>query len=115
MARPRRPEGARRQRALPWQRVESPGRSLMAEAWVAAVIARQGGRCPICEEPLSASRVIDHDHARARLHGHADDRACPRCVRAVLCRRCNALLGFAKDSVELLARAAAYLVAARGS
>lgn len=58
----------------------------------------QGRRCAICHfEPADRfDLAIDHDHAT----GH---------VRGLLCTPCNQGLGFFKDNVEALGRAAEYL------
>lgn len=59
------------------------------------MIREQNGRCAICSEPL-LDPVIDHDHKTETL-------------RSVLCRKCNGLLGMARDKIKLLQRAIAYL------
>lgn len=50
--------------------------------------------CPICgsEEPL----VVDHDHSTQE-------------VRGLICNHCNLVLGHAKDNIETLKNAIAYL------
>ena len=50
--------------------------------------------CPICgsEEPL----VVDHDHSTQE-------------VRGLICNNCNLVLGHAKDNIETLQNAIAYL------
>lgn len=62
--------------------------------------AAQGGVCWICredgEEWALRNLHVDHDHATNK-------------VRGLLCGRCNMLLGYAKDSRELLARSITYL------
>lgn len=60
----------------------------------------QGRRCAICRNrPASIRFAVDHDH-------QTDD------VRGILCKRCNHdLLGGAHDSIDMLWRAIAYLLA----
>jgi hypothetical protein len=65
-----------------------------------ARIAHAGGNCEICRQPFSGSPFIDHDHETGR-------------VRGLLCPHCNSVLGFAKDSVAVLAAAIQYLEARR--
>lgn len=74
---------------------------------------KQGNTCAICQDPLGKNQVIDHDHELARLHGHPEVHGCRFCVRAILCVRCNNLLGLAKDSPAILLRAMAYVKLAR--
>lgn len=69
----------------------------------AAMLAAQGGRCPVCgdTEPGSGGWNLDHDHARG-----AKDRAGHR---GVLCRACNLMLGNARDREDVLAAGIKYL------
>lgn len=61
---------------------------LMAEA--------QEFKCAICFGPPETMLYVDHNHVTNR-------------VRGLLCRECNAGLGFFKDNVENLRRAARYI------
>jgi hypothetical protein len=47
---------------------------------------------------------IDHDHAccPGRI-------SCGKCIRGLLCNRCNRALGLLGDSIELLKKMIAYL------
>lgn len=68
-----------------------------------AMVEAQGGVCAICSNapngdgPANSKLHIDHDHVTGQ-------------VRALLCRRCNSLLGLAEDSAERLAIARQYLL-----
>jgi hypothetical protein len=65
---------------------------------------QQGGLCAICGKPETAKHqsgcvahlAVDHDHKTGN-------------VRGLLCRRCNFIVGYAKDSKEVLLRAALYM------
>ena len=93
-----------RGRRLPRPRRRS-GRAIRVErAWAvygisdaerAVRLAAQDGRCLICQE-VTDRLVIDHSHE----WGH---------VRGLLCRHCNAGLGFFRDNPDALARAAKYV------
>lgn len=63
-----------------------------------AMLLEQASRCKICASEADEDKplVMDHCHATGRIRG-------------LLCRRCNGLLGSAKDSPDLLAAAIAYL------
>ncbi len=74
---------------------------------------RQNGVCAICKEQESAisewdgepKRLsVDHDHRCCPGH-----RSCGKCVRGLICRRCNSMLGNSSDSPEILELAAMYL------
>jgi hypothetical protein len=71
--------------------------------------AAQGGRCPIGLEPLGAAFAVDHDHVLAVRHGHAAQRGCRSCVRALVCNKENAALGAFGDDPVRLRRAADYI------
>lgn len=68
--------------------------------------AKQGHVCALCGEPETEKHnsgkllrlSVDHDHETNQ-------------VRALLCKRCNRLLGIMKDSVLLLEKAINYLKA----
>lgn len=63
------------------------------------ILASQGGGCAICGTSVCDkwSRLsVDHHHAS-------------KTIRGLLCDSCNLLLGKAKDSPDLLRKAAAYL------
>lgn|SRR5260221_3465328 len=60
----------------------------------------QNNVCALCMDPPPNTHpfrlVVDHNHETGR-------------VRALLCSPCNKMLGFARDSLEILDRAAVYL------
>jgi hypothetical protein len=61
-------------------------------------MAEQGGLCGLCQRAPETDRRmhVDHDHETGKL-------------RELLCHHCNHLLGNARDSVERLRLAIAYL------
>ena len=86
-----------------WRR-RNPGKSLAVQRKyqygitsdeVNALRQRQEGLCAICRGGL-VPECVDHDHSSGR-------------VRGLLCKKCNSLLGFARDSVEILTSAIKYL------
>lgn len=66
----------------------------------------QGNVCAICgTDDLGKKKIVlDHDHNCC-----GKNRSCPKCHRGVLCQGCNKIFGFAKDNVEVLAKAIEYL------
>lgn len=70
----------------------------------------QSGLCACCKKPLTSggkepgSSTVDHD--RRCCPGK---KSCGRCVRGLIHRNCNLVLGYAKDNIEVLRSAANYL------
>lgn len=71
-----------------------------------AIKAAQGGRCAICQRGQGITRrlAIDHDHSCC-----PGAVSCGRCVRGLLCGRCNDMLAHARDDHEVFLRAVGYL------
>ena len=74
---------------------------------------KQDGKCPLCLKELSNPTIedavrwesnIDHDHSCC-----PGDTTCGNCVRGLLCRDCNLMIGHAKDNLDTLKRAVEYL------
>jgi hypothetical protein len=59
--------------------------------------------CAVCGK-TEGRMCIDHDHACCPGQG-----SCGKCVRGVLCTKCNAALGMVDDSIERLQALIAYL------
>lgn len=66
---------------------------------------QQGRACAICATTVDYLLYVDHDHGCC-----PGQRTCGKCVRALLCRDCNFLIGLAKENPETLAAAARYLL-----
>lgn len=65
------------------------------------MLITQSGKCAICDTLHNPAEkkgrlYVDHDHDTGA-------------VRALLCKHCNSMLGYAKDSVETLEKAISYL------
>ena len=71
-----------------------------------ALLSAQDGKCAICRSDSAGGPtkndtwMIDHDHATGA-------------VRGLLCCQCNFVLGYAKDSVEVLGSAIEYITSRR--
>jgi hypothetical protein len=61
----------------------------------------QGDACAMCSEQFKETPQVDHDHACC-----PSLKTCGKCIRGLLCRRCNGALGFYEKYGDL---AAAYL------
>lgn len=73
----------------------------------AAMLASQGGRCAICgtAEPRGKGKFhVDHDHSCC-----GEKRSCGKCVRGLLCQRCNTGIGYFDDNPDLMRKAIEYV------
>jgi hypothetical protein len=68
-----------------------------------SILIKQKGVCALCRQPMEFGGrirrmrvVVDHDHVTGKVRGLIHD-------------RCNKLLGFASDDIDLLRRAISYL------
>ncbi|MEW2301981.1 endonuclease VII domain-containing protein [Streptomyces sp. NPDC006655] len=84
---------------------------LTPEAY-AALLESQGGGCAICgTQPTPEDGMhVDHDHGCCPPR----KKSCGKCVRGLLCSRCNLMIGYAKDDPEVLRQAIRYLTTSRG-
>jgi hypothetical protein len=60
----------------------------------------QEGKCAICgihQDELTRALYIDHDH-------------CTENIRGLLCHKCNSILGYVNDDINLLENAIKYLI-----
>ena len=77
-----------------------------------ALRAKQGGLCAICRQAegdkYADGRLkdfsIDHDHTCC-----PGERSCGRCVRGLLCRKCNVGIGNLRETPAILRAAADYI------
>lgn len=72
-----------------------------------AMVAAQGGMCPICKATEPGGRGnwhVDHDHSCCPT-----SRTCGKCIRGALCSKCNQALGLFQDDTDRLRVAIAYL------
>jgi hypothetical protein len=71
------------------------------------MLEAQGNVCKICgtSEPGNKGWMVDHDHTCC-----GKVRRCKKCIRGILCRGCNSMLGFARDNVKTLTIAINYLL-----
>jgi hypothetical protein len=75
-----------------------------------ALLAAQDGSCAACGDDLAEGYHVDHDHSCC-----AAAASCGSCIRGLLCKSCNVGLGFFRDDVTRLLKAADYLALARNA
>lgn len=62
------------------------------------LVDKNNGKCYICNEfPIKGKLYVDHCHVTQKIRG-------------VLCIKCNSLLGFCNDNIEVLNSAIKYLI-----
>ncbi len=71
---------------------------------------KQGGKCACCSETFDPDVLphVDHDHSccpQVATKKHL----CGNCIRGLLCKTCNLMLGYAKDDVAILRAGITYL------
>lgn len=66
----------------------------------------QNGVCAICKKPEPTKRqlCVDHDHACC-----PKEISCGKCIRGLVCSRCNRGIGLLNDSKRMLVSALEYL------
>lgn len=69
------------------------------------LLSDQGGLCAACFSEIEMlSACIDHDHSCC-----PSEKSCGKCIRGLLCGKCNSGLGFFDDNPQKLIDAAEYL------
>ena len=77
-----------------WYKAHKFNRYGLTEAQYNQMFEDQGNACAICREPFQGQRVcIDHDHACCPVPASGHTRSCGKCIRGLLCVRCNTWLG----------------------
>lgn len=85
-----------------WVRIEKYY-GLTEQEWT-ALLKSQNNVCAICKNK-SETWHTDHDH-RCCPPGRY---TCGKCIRGILCNRCNQAIGLLKEDVTVFARAMEYL------
>lgn len=76
---------------------------------VAEILRQLDGKCPICNIDISDRFVVDHDNKCCPREAGRD--TCGKCVRGLICGRCNSGLGMFLDNPQAIRNAADYLEA----
>lgn len=92
--------------------VKSIGRYSLTLAQYRTMWDAQGGVCALCQgEPSGRAKVLSVDHDHTCCPGQS---SCGKCVRALLCDRCNNGLGCFGDDLQVIRAAATYIEKYRG-
>lgn len=83
----------------------------LTQADVDNMLTAQGGRCAICQtdEPGGQGWHVDHDHSCCNTRKNS----CGKCIRGLLCSRCNIAIGNMRDNPVIIQAALDYVVAWR--
>jgi len=87
------------------RRIEN-GYSLTPEDYW-ALYKLQGGHCFICGVATGKTKRLAVDHDHTICSDHSPLLGCPRCIRGLLCGRCNQMIAI--YGIESLCRAVYYL------
>lgn len=75
----------------------------------AEMLKNQRNKCAICRVEFTSEKrkgaFVDHNHSCC-----AGNSSCGNCVRGLVCRDCNFILGLVKDDPKVLRKAASYLI-----
>lgn len=79
-----------------WNRAEKFNRLGITEARFHQMLEEQDYACGICKELFTPGQriCIDHDHKCCPVPPNGRTRSCGKCVRGLLCVRCNTWLGW---------------------
>ncbi len=77
-----------------------------------SMVDKQGGVCYVCKQPEKScvksgtlmSLAVDHDHSCC-----PGEKSCGKCIRGLLCSKCNRGLGYFDDNLELIRSLVEYL------
>ncbi len=86
-----------------WARAHKFVRLGITEEEFNQMLEAQGYACAMCSEPFDEGDRIfaDHDHTCCPKQVKATAKTCGRCVRGLLCFRCNTALGYIEKFREL--------------
>lgn len=69
------------------------------------LLEKQGGGCAVCGAKRNGLRLpVDHDHSCC-----PGRKSCGKCIRGILCVRCNTITGFLEKNSELVPLCEAYI------
>jgi hypothetical protein len=91
-----------------WNRSHKFARLGITEGRFNQMLEAQGCACAMCGESFEEGKLIyaDHDHTCCPKQRKATAKTCGKCVRGLLCFRCNTALGYIE---QYGARAQTYL------
>lgn len=98
------PENMKRRKDRAWKSCLK--RFNLTEEQYEAMFQKQAGVCAICHKPETGGTrlAVDHDHDCC-----PNDSSCGKCVRGLLCKRCNMGIGLLGDNADVLMNAVLYL------
>lgn len=85
-----------------WQRIKNIRKHGITEHMYEEIYNSQDGACAICHS--TEKLVIDHDHTCC-----PGNYGCAKCIRGLLCFKCNTALGGFSDDINILKEAVKYL------
>lgn len=68
---------------------------------------KQNGVCAICLKQELNGRNLSVDHSHKCCSGR---KSCGKCVRGLLCTKCNKMIGLANDNIDILTSTINYII-----
>ena len=82
----------------------------VTRVFIVKMLIAQDFRCFICNRKPKENLVIDHDHSCCpSSNRNIASRSCGKCIRGLLCVRCNVLLGHYENNPGLIDKMAKYV------
>lgn len=98
------PKNAERRKDYAWRATLK--KFNITEADYESLFQKQAGLCAICHKPETGGMRLAVDHDHSCCDGNF---SCGKCVRGLLCKRCNMAIGLLGDSPDVLVNALFYL------
>jgi hypothetical protein len=70
------------------------------------LLAKQKGVCAVCGRPEANGKLLSVDHDHDCCSGN---HSCGKCIRGLLCNKCNRGIGYFNDDLTLLKKAMVYV------
>jgi Recombination endonuclease VII len=89
----------------------------VTEAEYLAMLEAQGNACAMCKRPFAADERVfaDHDHACCPAQVDQMAKTCGKCIRGLLCFRCNTALGYVELYGDLASSYLTHYAASRSA
>lgn len=74
-----------------------------------SLLKEQNYLCALCKKPDTKRLAVDHDHSSPCNKIHGPNQMCKKCIRGLLCNRCNINMTMIDDNPGILERIVVYI------